>query len=59
MVPDITHIFVQNYMEQYLKNILGMQEITDITLRILLVHMRNNSHHLLMIVAAAVLMHYH
>ena len=43
MVPGITHSFVQNYMEQCLKNILEMQELTNIILYILLMHMRNNS----------------
>ena len=40
MVPGITHIFVKSYMEQCLKNILDMQELTDIILYVLLMQIR-------------------
>ena len=35
------------YMEQCLENILEMQELKDLILRVILMHMINNSHHML------------
>ena len=59
MVPSITHIFVQNYTEQCLKNILEMQELTDIILCVILMRMIKNSHHQLMTVSEVVVINYH
>ena len=56
MVPDITHLFVHNYTKQRLINLSEMQNLTDIILYVILMHMRNNSHNILMEVAALVLM---
>ena len=39
--------------------LLEVQELTDIIVRVILVHMRNIIHNLLMMVAAMVVMHYH
>ena len=58
MFPGITHIFVQNYTEQCLINILEMQELTDKIICVLLMHMRNNSQIMFMMVAAVVLIHF-
>ena len=43
MVPGTTHLFVQNYIEQSLKNILQMQEVTYIILYVTLMHMRKTA----------------
>ena len=43
MFPDITHLFVKNYMENCLKNLLEMQELTDIISCVILMHMKNNT----------------
>ena len=58
MIPGLTHIFVQNYMEQRLKYILEIQELTDIILCALLMHMRNSSHRMLMTVETVVVNKY-
>ena len=42
MVPGITHIFVKNYIEFFLKNLLEMQELTDIISYVLLTIMKEN-----------------
>ena len=59
MVPGITHIFLQNYMEQCLKHILEIQELTDILLCVLLMHIRKNSHHMLITASTVVIRHCH
>ena len=59
MVPGITHIFVQNYVEQCLKNVLEMKELTDIILYFLLMHMRNNGYNILMAIVVMVVIQYH
>ena len=59
MVPGITNIFVKNYMEQCLDNILEMGELTDIISCVLLMHMENRSHHMLMSVVAVMVMFHH
>ena len=59
MVPDIKHIFVKNYMEQCFKYILEIQELTDIILCVILMHMINNSHNLFIIVSVVLVIHYH
>ena len=47
MVPGITYLFVKNYMENGLKNLLEMQELTYIISCVLLMHMEkyNPSEH--------------
>ena len=52
MIPCITHIFVHNYIKQFLKNILEMQDLTDIILCVILMHMINKTHNMFMTVAA-------
>ena len=46
-------------MEQYLKIILEMKELTDINLCDLFMHTINSSHQLLMTVAVVVVIHFH
>ena len=48
----------KNYMEQCWKNLLEMQELTDIISCVLLMHMKNIIHYILMMVAAVLVMHY-
>ena len=59
MVPGITHIFVKNYTEQCLKNILEMQELTDIISCVILIHTRNSSNNILMTVLSMVVTRYY
>ena len=59
MVPVITYLFVQNYMEQCLQNKLEMQELIYVILCVLLMHMINNSHNILMAVSVVVVKQYH
>ena len=42
VVPGITHLFVRNHMEICLKDLLEMQELTDIISCVILMHMKNN-----------------
>ena len=44
----------KNYVEQCLKNLLEIQELTDIIPCLILMHMRNSSHRILMIIEAVV-----
>ena len=48
----------KNYMEQCLKNILEMQELTDIILFVIFMHMIKNRHHMLMTLAAVMVTKY-
>ena len=41
VVPGITHLFVRNYMEMCLKDLLEMQELKDIISCVLLMHNKN------------------
>ena len=59
MVPGITHILKKNYTEHCLKNTLQTQELTDIILCVILIHIRSNSHHMLMTVASVVVKQHH
>ena len=59
MVPGKTHIFVRNYMDKYLRDLLEMQELTDIISCALLMHMKNRIHHLVMVATAVGFVHYH
>ena len=47
VVPGITYLFVKNYMEMCLRDLLEMQEPTDIILCVILMHMKktNSSEH--------------
>ena len=42
MVPGITHIFVRNYMETCLRDLLKMQELIDTISCVLFMHMKKN-----------------
>ena len=59
MVPGIKHLFARNYMEKCLKDILEIQELIDIILCVLLMHMINNSHYMLILVESVVVKKHH
>ena len=50
---------IKKNMEQRLKNLLEIQELTDIISCFLLMYMRNSNHNLLMMAASVVVMRYH
>ena len=58
-VPVITQLFVNEYMEQCLKNIFVIKELIDGISCVRLMHMRNRSHHQLMILVSVVVMSHH
>ena len=59
VVPGITYIFVRNYMEMFLKDLLEIQELTDIMSCVLLMHMKKSINNLVMMAAAVGVVHYH
>ena len=48
VVPGRTHIFVRNYMETILRDLLEMQELTDIISYVILMHMKKSVYYLVM-----------
>ena len=54
MIHGIKHLFERNYIENYLGDLLSMQELIGIISCVLLMHIREKTNHLDVIMAAAV-----
>ena len=54
----ITHLFVRNYIENCLRDLLEMKDLTDIILRVLLMHMKKSINNLVIMVASVGFFHY-
>ena len=59
MVPGIIHIFVRNYMDKFLGDLLEMQELADIISCVLLMSKKKSIYNLVMMAEAAGVIHYH
>ena len=59
VVHGITHIFVSNYMGKCLRDLLEMQELTDIISCVLLIHMKNRINNIVMMAATVGVVRYH
>ena len=59
VVHVITHIFVRNEMEMCLRDLLEMQELTDIISCVPLMNMEKSINNILMMAAAVGVFHYH
>ena len=59
VVPGITNLFVRNYMEKCLRDLLEIQKLTDIISCVLLLHMKNSIDRLVVMAAAVGVVHYH
>ena len=57
VVPIITHIFVRNYMEICLRDLLEMQELIDIISCVLLMHMKNSINNIVVMAAEVGVFH--
>ena len=54
MVHGITHLFARNYIENYLRYLLEMQELIRIISCVILMHMKDKINHLAVMMEAAV-----
>ena len=59
VVPGITHIFARNYTEKCLRDLLEIQELTDIILFVLLMHTKKSTYYIVMTAAAVGVLHYY
>ena len=55
----MTHLFVNNYMETCLMNLLETQELIDIISCVILMHKEKRIHQNMIMEAAVVVIHYH
>ena len=59
VVPGIANIFLRNYMENCLRDLSEMQELTDIISYILLMQIKKSIYHLVMMAAEVGVVQYH
>ena len=59
VVPGIKHLFVRNYMEICLRDLLEMKELTDIISYVILMHMKKSITCLVIMAVAVGVVHYH
>ena len=59
MVPGIKNLFVRNYIEKCLRDLLEMQEMTDIISYVLLIHIKNSMNNFVMKKSEVGFVHYH
>ena len=59
IVPGITHIFVRNYTENCLRDLLEIQELTDIISCVLLIHIKKSIHNIVVMASEVGVVQYH